>query len=383
MSLPRFGRYLRFAVGITGIVAPLRAETAALATSDSARLQPAVVVLVAAAGRDTELPALLTELLARRGVGVRIFTQIGFDQAELLRDTAPSSAVHVFVVPGAGGNVGLYFRAPDGERFLLRNVLLPAGFDDVGREQVAQIVETAVAALLYPGAGLTREQAKLQLREPDPTPGASRPSADPQPAKTSTPSPKPKASKPTTLESWFALRYAAVALGKELGIANGPGLELGLGVERGGLLRARLSIERDFAQTLETSQVAAALSRVRWQGTADAGLSFGNRQLRQMLLVSVGVGQDRVHVKPMATADSRVAPAPSFDEQAPFAHAELRYETGGATLRVALSTGVDVALVQTHYDVAHENVHERVARPWLVRPTGSLAVALCPRWATF
>ena len=385
MLLPHFGWCLRLAFGAALLSAPLRAEPPA-APAPSGAEQQAVVVLTAAAGRDPELSVLLRELLERRGVRARISTQTGFDQAQLLHDSPPSGGVHVFVVPGVGGSVGLYFRAPDGERFLLRRVLLRAGFDDIGREQLGQILETAVTTLLHSAAGLTREQAQLALRQepPDSAPTTPPPTAPAKPrtAPASPPKPKPELrGRATTLEGWFALRYGAGALG-ELGVAHGPGLELGLAVARGFLLRGRFSIERDFTQTVETPQVAAELSRVRLAVAIDAGLPFGERQLGQRLLASLGVGQDRVSVKPVAVA-SGVAPAPPFLDLAPVAHTELRYEAGSGSLRLALAAGVDAALVKTHYDVAHQNAHERVLKPWPVRPSASLALALSPRWATF
>src|SRR6188768_49752 len=118
MPPPRFGLCLCLAlVGIAAVAMPARAQPAAETTSV---ISEATIVLVGAAGRDPELKALLSELLERRGVQTHISEQSGFGREQLLRATAPGSGVLVFVVPGPGGNVGLYFRAPDGERFLLR-----------------------------------------------------------------------------------------------------------------------------------------------------------------------------------------------------------------------------------------------------------------------
>jgi hypothetical protein len=387
MPLPRFGLCLCFALaGVVATAAPLRAEPRAVAAAEPVASQ-AVVVLVGAAGRDPELQALLRELLERRGVHTRISEQNGFGREELLRAATPASGVFVFIVPELAGNVGLYFRAPDGERFLLRNVLLRAGFDDVGRELVGQVVETAVASLLHTGDGLTREQAQLALSSDQPTsaplakanrvevPAGTVARAARKPAVAPSP-PRPS----TILEGWFALRYGAVALGTELGVAHGPGLELGLGVKRHLLLRSRLTFERDFPQSFETSRIAAKLTRLRLRVTADAGLPLTGEQL---LLVSLGIGQDRLDVKPTAPAGSSVAPAAAFQDQAPVAHGELRYEASLARFRLAVALGADASLVETHYDLAHPTERERVVRPWLVRPSASLALAFCPRWATF
>lgn len=389
MPLARLG--LGLCLALSGVLA---GETAAwaepTATATSAPTgSEAVVVLVGAAGRDPELRPLLSELLERHGVRARISEQSGFGREELLH-AAPSSGVFVFVVPGREGNVGLYFRAPDGERFLLRSVLLRAGFDDLGRELVGQVVETAVVALLESGAGLTREQAQLALSRDDSgaapaAPGEAPASPTPPPPVRTAPKPVPqkRAATPLTeLEGWLALRYGAVALGNELGVAHGPGLELGLGAKRSWLLRGRLSAERDFPHSFETSLIAAELTRVRLRFVVDAGLPLTRWQT---LLLSLGIGQDRVNVKPTAPAGSDVAPVPAFADNAAMAQAELRYELALGVVRVAAAVGADFSLVETHYDVAHpiERERERVVRPWLVRPGAAMTLAFCPHWASF
>jgi hypothetical protein len=399
MPLQRLGFCARLALCLACTATPGLAEpVAAPSEQPGARAAPgeqAVVVLVGAAGRDPELRALLLELLAREGVRARLVAQASFGRQELLRAAPSGGAVHVFVVPGLTGHVGLYFRAPDGERFLLRSVLLRAGFDDMGREQVGQIVETAVVSLLHSGDGLTREQAQLALANqnenagdapeaaaPDAAAAAAKPPPPPQPEAKPSSAPQRVRARHSdrALEGWLALRYGAAELGPGLGLAHGPGLELGLGVSHGWLLRGRLIGERDFAQTFTSSSIAAEITSVRLRFGADAGLVLAPGHA---LLVSFGIGQDRSDVKPESAPGSTVTPAAAFVDTAPVAHAELRYELGGGAFRVAAALGADASLVETHYDVARKTATERVVRPWLVRPGGSLALAFCPRWATF
>lgn len=381
----RFGLSLCLALaGVAASASPARAQPLAQTTTV---LSEARVVLVGAAGRDADLEALLGELLERRGVRAHISEQRSFDHEQLLRAAAPSGSVLVFVVPGLAGHVGLYFRAPDGERFLLRSVLLRAGFNDVGRELVGQVVQTAVVSLLNSGDGLTREQARLALSHDESPIAAAEPTPPPAaPAKAAAAArPKPAASSNSTrhasaLEGWFALRYGAVALGPQLGMTHGPGVELGVGLKQALLLRSRLTFERDFPTSFATAQVAAELTRVRLRFGLDAGLPLGNRHT---LLMSLGVGQDRLSVKPAAAAGSGVVPAAAFEDTAPVAQAELRYEATFERFRLAAAWGADVSLVETHYDVARGTARQSVVRPWLVRPSASLALAFCPRWSTF
>jgi hypothetical protein len=382
----RFGLCLCFALaGVLASTAPVRAQ---LPADEDARASEggASVVLVGAAGRDSELKALLSELLERRGVRARISAQEGFGREQLL-NAGRSNGVSVFVVPGVEGNVRLYFRAPDGERFLRRSVQLRAGFDEVGRELVGQVVETAVASLLHSGDGLTREQAQLALSDDESATTKAEP--DEAVAATSQPPSTPAEHASTQheharttvrLEGWLALRYGAVALGPELGVAHGPGDELGLALRRGYVLRSRVIFERDFPRSFGTSRIAAELSRTRLRFALDAGLELTTRQA---LLVSLGIGQDRVVVTPTAPAGSRIAPASVFPDYAPVALAELRYEARLGHFRVAAALGADISLVQTHYDIEHTMERESVAEAWLVRPSASLALAFSPRLAEF
>jgi hypothetical protein len=367
------------------------------ATRDADAAEPgastsALVVLVGAAAREAELRALLRELLGHRGAAVEVTTRERFDPHELLGDSAKGRVVRVFVVPGRAGGVGLYFRAPDGARFLLRSVPLRSGFDEVGREQIGQIIETAVTSLLQSSDGLTREEARVALEhqasdEGDPARGTA-PSAAARDARAATPSAKVsapvgpvEAPGSTAVEGWLAARYGASGKGGGLGFAHGPGLELGFGfLFRRVRVRARGVGQRDFSHELSASGVAADLASLRLGVAVDVGGALGQRQ---WLFASLGVGGERTQVTPRAATGSAVVPAAAFESTAPLAHVGLSYELGGSLVRVAVGAGADIGLVETHYDVARDGRRERVATPWLVRPTASIAVGLVPQWGPF
>jgi hypothetical protein len=352
----------------------------------------AVVVLIGAAGHDSELPVLLRELLGHLGTTVAVTTAGRFDPNELLGSTA-TGAVQVFVVPGRMGGVRLYFRAPDGERFLVRGVPLRWELDAVGREQLGQIIETAVTSLLQSTDGLTREQARAAV-ENDGASATTSPPAVGSPDRATSDAPKPKApartdapdarrtsAARTTLEGWFAVRYGASIDGAELGIAHGPGLELGFGFQHRGLrLRARGVGQRNFARQLTATGVAASLETLQLGLALDAGMSIG---AAQWLLLSAGLGRDSTKIKPSARDGSTVAPAPAFEHTAPVAHVELRYELGASLVRAAVAAGADLTLVDTHYDIAQNGSRERVASQWPVHPTVSFSLGLAPRSQPF
>ena len=181
----------------------------------------------------------------------------------------------------------------------------------------------------------------------------------------------------TALEGWLALRYGALALGTKLGVAHGRARRWG---RRKGrlLLRGRLTFERDFPQSLTTSQIAAELTRVRVRFALDAGLPLASWQT---LLISVGAGQDRLSVTPTAATGSRVTPTAAFAEQAPVAQAELRYEAALGRFRIAATVGADSHWYDD-YDVTRGA--ERESRAPLARPAErQLGIGLLPRLAAF
>ena len=359
--------------------------------AEPAEAAGALVVLVGAAAHDVELQALLRELLVHRGGAVEVTTRERFDLQDLLGDSAQGWAVSVFVVPGRTGGVGLYFRAPDGARFLLRSLPLRPGFDEVGREQIGQIIQTAVTSLLQSSDGLTREEARVALEHQaidesgDQAAGGDPPgvasTAATAPDKVSAPVAPVDAPGSTTLQGWLAARYGATFNGGELGFAHGPGLELGLGfLFRHLRVRARGVVQRGFSRELSVSGVAADLASWRLGAAVDVGGALGRRQ---WLFASLGVGQEHTQGTPRAATGSAVGSAAACESTAPVAHVGRSYERGGARVRVAVGAGADIGLVETHYDVARDGRRERVATPWLIRPAASLAVGLVPQWGPF
>jgi hypothetical protein len=388
MALERFGILMAIAGCLVGRASPVFAQTqpaaATLPASDVLNAGKAVVVLVGLAAQDAELHALLRELLASRGVTAELSSQTSFEKDNLLREVARDGAVHVFVVPGAAGNIGLYFRHPDGERFLLRSVLLRGGLDAVGREQIGQIVETAVVLLLHKRDGLTREQTQLALDADASGPAAaeaSPPPTSPPPKSGPSSSSRPRSPRRnTSLDAWLGLRYGARDLGASLGMVHGPGLELGVGVRHGWLARARLTAERDFTQTLTSPQIRADIDSLRWRLALDAGRLLTDAQA---ILVSVGAGQDRSRIAPKRAPGSSVTPGPTLQDTVPVVHVELRYEVGRGRFRAAGAVGIDASLLDTHFDVSRSSTAEPVVRPWLVRPTAGLVLAFCPHLTSF
>jgi hypothetical protein len=122
----------------------------------------------------------------------------------------------------------LYFAAHGDEqeatRYLVRDVPLDAGLDEIGSERVAQVVHSSVTALLEDSIEVvTRPDIERELAPP-PAPAAPEPSPPPAP----TP-PHPVHSQPALGPSLTPLAgvFYRAAVGGDEGVAHGPGLALG------------------------------------------------------------------------------------------------------------------------------------------------------------
>ncbi|MFO0571916.1 MAG: hypothetical protein U0263_40200 [Polyangiaceae bacterium] len=131
----------------------------------------------------------LAEPLGRLAVNVRSSRADAVDPKSVIDPSADRSDafVRVWVDVSASDHVTLYFVDAAWERILVRHVPTPNALDEVEREEIAQIVRSAVEALLG-GAklGITRDEARAELL---PKPSHESPAPPP-------PAPKAPARKP-------------------------------------------------------------------------------------------------------------------------------------------------------------------------------------------
>jgi hypothetical protein len=342
-----------------------------------------LVTLVAEAAESPELRSVLHELLERDRVETRFAERNQFESAELLGTRSSEAAVDVYIVPSGQDAARLYFRAPDGERYLVRDVALRSGFDALGRELIAQIVEASVVALLNSSAGITRAQFQAKLETEAKGSGKTKvvpPAFVPYaPPTTRPPIPTPKRTS-VLLEGWGGARYAAEWLGTGLGVEHGPGIELGVGIRRKVFLRTRMSLERSFPVTITAGPIDVRVTTVRWRTMLDLGTPLGEHRA---LALSFGAGQDISQVDPVLSRDTNVAPAESSRTKPTVIRSEVRMETRAAEVQIALALTVDMPLVRLPYDLDSGSKARQLAEPWPVRPGAVLSLAWQPRLGQF
>jgi hypothetical protein len=257
------------------------------------------------------------------------------------------------------------------QRFLVRDIDLENGFDEVGKERLAQVVHASLLALWEGRAESPRAEVERQLVE-----SAAQPAAAPKskPASRPTAIPGRTAPAPDNAAGFPLAMTAAVGYGANLRgdehWAHGPELvgllHLGpapLGV--GGFVAARYLVP----VTPSEAGVRLTIDGVRLR--VGGALRYGaERPVR----IEAGLGGGVDIVRYEARGSEQVDPLPGDSEvrAAVSAQVGLSYRLRPVTL--LLFGTVDVSLQDTHYDIVRSVGRERVIEPWYAQPGISLLV---------
>jgi len=323
----------------------------------------AEVALIGDVGQSKQLESLLRELLTRHGVHPRFSARERLDESELLElpSGAGSGHARVWITVPSRQLARLYFADPELQRYLVREVPLRDGLDELGRERIAQVVESATLALLQGAPSLSREEVRSALRTHS-GPPTEPPVERPRPA-ASLPDPGSRARWQARVGSTYQGQWA----GAELGLLHGPGLRLGAqyGKPSGagwlgsvwGQLRFRRRVELpEIGVDVQTAAFRLLLGRL-WP-LAD----------RVALATLLGGGVDRVNNVPWTPADSSVARGPRRTYTAPWLRGELGVEWNIESIVARAAVTGDLSLYDTHYDLVRDGREERVFSPWWLRP---------------
>jgi hypothetical protein len=330
----------------------------------------AVVVLIGSPAQGSELGDVLAELLERQGVMPEIVSEERFDPGSLLTQGESDLRVWVFIVIRGEHQARLYFRGPLGKRFLLRELSLRSGLDEVGRELIAQVVETSTVALLHSTAGISRDEASATLarEKVEPTKEPERAPPPPRPVKENV------RRRDAALQVVLGARAAAI-WNRSAGPAAAFGGEAGAGTTFGASLigRVRLAYEYRLSQHVAISALDASYGSMAFRGGVDGGFRSGPHRF----LLGLGAGADLDRASTNAVRDRSLRLASVSSDAVAMFRAELRYELALGGLWLAASVLADFATARTHYDVSRAGSTTRVAELSLVRP----GIALTLGWA--
>lgn len=298
-------------------------------------------------------------------VGVRWMRASRIEPNEVLRAQPSEVAVRCFIDLSALPRARLYFADRSAQHFLARDIDLARGLDDLGKEELGQVVASSIEVLLDNAAsGMDRNHMTSVL-------------TDRPPASAAQPEPGADVSVPSQISSvTFELGafYSLQAFASDIAVSQGPGA---FGTVGAPFRSTRLSL-RWSAQLVLPQQLEGPLLGTRLDTTAlRIGLG-GERDLGERSRVGLwlGGGLDVVYIDPRqgSTQDAELT-SPRYSQITLLsAVAEFSVRVS-RDVRLTCAFVADSDLRPRHYDVTTPTGVTSVLEPWRVRPGIIVGVA--------
>jgi hypothetical protein len=379
------GSALGCLLGVALTLGSLVWAQAADATGVTAARANVRVRVVGMLGRDDVLKQRIASWFEPARFAVRV-ESVSYLEPQQVLSPEHGLLVEAWVTLRSDKLARLYFASPDPDtgktRYLLRDLALESGLDEMGSEALAGAVHLSTVALLEGQLTSSREQVEQSLQS------EAAPASDARPAATATPASEarriPRAAAAPTSEdttsrprvarngakAWkldAALGYAAQFRGDE-GFAHGPRARLRVGFPAAWGALARLQVVLPHQRELKD------LSLELYGGAVLVAASLRG-QVSPHFVVEGFAGPSLELVRYTARARSDVAfePAPAATELRPQLVFGAFFGIGTAP-RFALIPELAIALHATSYEMARAGQRESVARG--ARLTPSLALEL-------
>jgi hypothetical protein len=354
----RAGRFGLLLLSALAVQAPIAARAAGEA-SPPAGAEPserAEITVVAGAGCAPRLRDVIADQLADLTSQLLWACRDRLDPEDLFRHPPPpgGNLLRVWIDLRAGAEARLTLERAD--RFVVRRIALVNGLDELGREQIGQIVRfAALAVRAGEGDTLTRTEARAAVADWPVPPRPLMPAA----VRSEVAAPAPRAAVA------IAATWSAVAFSREIPLVHELALAAAArpaGSRLAGWLEAGYQLPARYQAVPIGVDLSAAALRV--------GLAVGPREMRFMSFgISGGIGVQRTWFTPLAAAAS-VEPAAADA----FWSASARLALGiafRATARLTFGARLtcDFAAADVHYDLrdAGGTAH-RVLTPFRVTP---------------
>jgi hypothetical protein len=312
---------------------------------------------------------LVRELLQRLPVVIRWVYAPEIDLRDVLsrRTADPGLAARVWVDLSDAAGARLFVANAASDHFLVRLVPAGDGHREVEQEAVAQIIGSAVDAILAGGEiGVTREVAVRQI--------ANAPARDVTRVENA---PIPLA-RPSSLQNDIAGGVGAFvavrALGPGPAIGVDPGLMAAVGAPRRWPVQPLLILELHYDAPLDWPGNAVAVRIEGAGGSLQAGLraSIGSRVSIQ---ASTGLGADALHAEPRALSGSDFTAREPFWLAATVVTVRAACEmTVAPRVSLVASAGFDVNLRGIEFNVSDNGSTQPNIVPWRVWPVVDLGV---------
>jgi hypothetical protein len=294
-----------------------------------------------------------TMMLLRGAIGVgerpiRWLRVDRIDETQVLRrpDAHATGRARAWIDCSRSDRVRVYFANWDTERFLVRDIPLPNGWNEVARESLAQLIDSSITVLgTDETAGMSQTEMASVLGNPPTLPADGAPGWG---------------------FTWGAF-YAVQAFAEEEPVEHGPGLAAALGPREGRWRPgAWISVQYQLPQSIGTDLIGVRLDTVALRAGARLTRVLTDRVA---LALQAGAGGDLVHITPQqgSTAHASLsADRFSWEFAAQVALAATVRPTAQLELWGALLADMDLGM--RHYDVVVDGSRMRAFTPFWVRP---------------
>ena len=284
------------------------------------------------------------------------------DVVDVWLDLRLADVVHVYLV--ASGK--------DSGRYLVRDLAVEHGMDELDQERLAQVVFSSALAVWQGRTESPRFEIERRLGTSERASGEPMPpSAAPPPTVVPVaPAEQRPGARPAIVEYSVRVGYALSARGPE-GLGHGPEL-WGTLLERrrrhllGGFLMATYLLPFEGKERELTLKLTGMRARVG----ALVGQAVGEVFRVEL---GVGIGADIIHYQPSVSPD--LSPLPDETETRPVVGAFLGGSVPAGAARIVLAVGADVQLARTIYQIQRGGTTYDVLKPWPVAPGLGLLIA--------
>jgi hypothetical protein len=345
-------RWGEFALGLLLLAGLFITRPCPAQSSIKAPPETVEIVLVGAVGALPAFSGRVTSWFDSEQFAVTVRMVARLDPARIL-SPEPHDGVSAWVLLRDPNHARFYFASASGPNqqtsYLVRELELEQGLDEVAAEHIAQVLYLSIVALLDGQAATDREEMNRVLcEEPTAEPSAEPSASAAQPRQEPTHEPKPTPPKPQAragIESELTLGYGASLRGDE-GLWHGPRVGLGVRVADGW----RLDV---LGQGALPSRREVDVVELEFYG-GFGRLSGGYRHVFSQnvaLQWGVGPGLELVHYRPERSLDANVTVGGGETELRPSLFAEVSGVFASSSPRIAVTIECMVSLSDTHYDV--------------------------------
>jgi hypothetical protein len=360
------------------------------AAPDQAASRAACTVTVALVG-DAALDPLLARRIASwfdRGsfrIDVRAVPRL---DAERVLSPQPGSCAWVWVTLRADRSARVYFVRGvehDALSYLVRDLRLEHGLDEIGSERVAEAIHFSVLALLEGGVSSDRADVVRALEGDAATPTAppkdpslppDRARAEPQPQRGDVDTGARAAHGGANADARSSRRDTSVDIG--LGYAVAFRGDEGWGHGPRATLRVPLagafSMAASVRSALPTTAALGAIDLRLYGATFAAALAWTVPVSRRASIdFLTGPAVEWVHYEPVASNDPAVVVGTAASEVRPAWDFGVR-ATFDVPLRWGLVAECPISLNRTAYEVGASTDRKTIGRPWILSPSAGIEI---------